>query len=371
MGFTAVAAIGLLAVAFTPESESYEQRFVQEYPPRPVVRDLRKFASIELYDARFLDWQPQALDNSDGGLAWGLSYRMSSLNEMFKVTGDEKYLHRNLLLAEHLVSSTDLATGKGPLPTWSSTKYSGGRRMTHLVHTAMIAFPVLEALSLTGKQKHEELLGAIIAALRTHDFQWRDGPRADEGYFVYPPDQERAGEVLPVNRLNAMAKCLWMEWKLTGNQESKRKALSLARFFKNRLMLSEGGAYLWPYFLTLKVEKAEEFLPEDMSHAALTASLVPLLAEDGKVFDEADLQRFAATLHQGILGERPGIVFADLQGRATGDPKQVDLAARWLEFAPYHRSIYPKLAKYYELYDRDPNPHRQSLVTALLIRYRP
>lgn len=371
----AVVALAVVSARIRPD---YAHRFADEMPARAVARPLNDLATPAAFDGAFLTRPSGRLSNDEGHLAWRTCYRMAALNEMYRVTGDAKYLRLNLLWAEAVMAARDDRSGRkrwnGRVgPVWSSEKYGRYGRTAYLVHTAMIVYPMLELLHLEGvsSPRSQRLLQAALASIAAHDEQWRDGPGQEEGYYVYTREQDEdlAGQPLPVNRGNAMAKCLWLAWKLTGKPVYRERALALARFFKNRLQLTPTGAYTWPYDIPAR-EDGRSRPPEDSSHGALTASLAPLLEADGEVFSRVDLQRFAATVVHGVTGEN-GVISGDVAGSEKADPAWVDLPARWLEFSPYHRAVYPRIASYYARYDADTVPETASLALALLIRYRP
>lgn len=371
--------IGGLALKTGRERLSYAQRFDQEFPPRAQPREISELITPAVYDKHFLEVPPAKLNNDEGDLAWRTSYRMASLNEMYRATKDVKYLQLNTSWSEAVLRARDDATGQAcwdgkVAPVWSSSAFSPKGRTAYLVHTAVITFPILDLLVLKGVKTEQDrrLLEKMTESLEAHDHQWREGPAKGEGHYVYTAEQDPklTGTPLPVNRSNAMAKSLWLAWKLTGRVEYRDRTLALARFFKNRLEITETGGYTWPYDMTADVQ-APARPPEDSSHGALTASLVPLLATDGQVFTPTDLDRFAATVLHGVIATEDGVIGGDVAGTEKANPVWVDLPARWLEFAPYHRAIYPKLSRYYAKYDSNKTHDTASLALALFIRHRP
>ena len=384
--FLAKVVVGLLLISGSAywlmnsnSGSEYEDQFSLVFEERPQWRDMSRFVSVDFYDQKYMSWEPESVDNSNGDVAWSLSYRMSGLNEMYRVTGDLKYLKLGQRFAELVYQNTDEARGletwQGKSgPHWSSSRYGGQGRTVHLVHTAMITYPILERLLLQSEGRElqdSRLLKAVKRSLSSHQPQWREGPQPGEGHFVYGVGQkpENPELPLPINRNCAMAKSLWLLWKLDGDEDSRDQCLAIARYFKNRLEINPEGAYRWRYDSTVSNE-LQSGSYEDTSHAALSASLVPLLARDGEVFDGKDLVRFASTVANSVLGDKEGVIYSDVAGLGDLPPTHVQLPARWLEFAPYRPSIYTGLIKYYERYDRDPNPNRSSLVTALFLRFR-
>jgi hypothetical protein len=370
--------LGAATLSESPPA-SYVQRFQSHFPERAQPRPLALLTDIAAYDQRYLEEPPPVLNNDQGDLAWQTSYRMASLNEMYRQTGQEKYLRLNTAWADRVMQARDDVTGRrrwnGQVgPVWSSVAYGRQGRSAYLVHTAMITYPILDSLVLRGVSTPADraLLAQLLSSLQAHDPQWRDGPGPGEGHYVYTREQDpdREGDPLPINRSSAMAKSLWLAWKLSGREEFRDKALAIGRFLKNRLHKTETGAYTWSYEVPLTAE-TEPRAAEDISHGALTASLAPLLAADGQVFDGGDLERFAATVVNGVAVSGAGVISGDVEGSEKADPDWVELPARWLEFAPYHGAVYPRIAEYYQRYDTDSNPYTASLATALLIRYRP
>ncbi len=371
--------VGGLALKSERVRPSYAQRFDQEFPPRAQPRQLSNLITAEVYDKHFWEAPPAKISNDEGDLAWRISYRMSSLNEMYRATRDAKYLQLNTAWSEAVMRARDDMTGQARWdgqvgPVWSSVAFSPKGRTAYLVHTAVITFPMLDLLCLKGVKNEQDrrLLEQLTESLDAHDYQWRVGPGEGEGHYVYTAEQDSklAGTPLPINRNNAMAKSLWLAWKLTGRIEYCERALALAKFFKNRLEITETGAYTWPYDMALERQTPAR-PPEDSSHGALTASLVPLLATDGQVFTSTDLDRFAATVLHGVIAVEDGVIGGDIAGTEKANPVWVDLPARWLEFSPYHRAIYPKLSRFYAKYDANKTHDTASLALALFIRHRP
>lgn len=374
-----LALVAWSAVDTSRARPDYARRFATEKLARVHPRSLEPLLNSQAYDRRFFEPPSRPLSNDEGDMAWQTCYRMAGLNEMYPATGQQKYLQLNMRWAEAVLAARDdkarRARWNGNVgPVWSSVAFGRYGRTAYLVHTAMITYPILELLHLKGISTAQDrrLLHEMLASLHAHDEQWRDGPHPGEGYYVYSREQDEAlaGEPLPINRMSAIAKSLWMAWKLTGDADYRDRTLALARFFRHRLEISETGAYVWPYDIPV-YEDAKSRPPEDSSHGALTASLVPLLHADGEVFTRIDLTRFAATVVHGVATRPDGLIGGDVAGSQSADPLWVDSPARWLEFAPYHRAIYPRIASYYARYDANTQPDTASLALALLIRYRP
>ena len=374
-----LAAVVWLAVDSLKNRPDYAHRFSTEILGRANPQSIEPYLNSQTYDKHFFYPPAGPLSNDEGDLAWQTGYRMAGLNEMYRATGQEKYLQLNLVWAEAVLATRDDIVGRPRWnkvvgPVWSSVAFGRYGRTAYLVHTAMITYPILELLSLKGvsTEQDERLLREMLASLHAHDEQWRDGPGDREGYYVYSreQDEELAGQPLPINRNNAMARSLWLAWKLTDDPWCKDRSLALARFFKNRLQVSETGAYTWSYDIPVQ-DDGKSRPPEDSSHGALTASLAPLLEAEGEIFTKADLERFAATVVNGVTLGPDGVISGDVAGSEKADPHWVDFPARWLEFSPHHPAIYPRIANYYSRYFVNRVPDTSSLALALFIRYHP
>ncbi|MBI4558532.1 MAG: hypothetical protein HY706_13195 [Candidatus Hydrogenedentes bacterium] len=374
----------------TSEADAeYVKRFQEKFPPVDPAPALAAYATPAKYDELFmgerLSKALEKVSNNQGGIAWGLADRMTSLNEMFRNTEDTKYLQANLECIRAVLAARDdrrgvtLWTGK-IAPAWSSDKYAERGRAVFAVHTGMILYPILDFLSLTkGLPEFKESLGAEFETilhdanetLVYHDRQWRDGPSEQEGHYI-GVDQENVleGKPLPGNRLSAMGRALWMSWKVSGNDTHRDRAVALGRYIRNRLYLGSDGAYYWAYWLTENgvgnAPPPADLRGEDASHASLTITLPALLAAEGQVFTSEDSARLCKTVTNVLARLDNGVLFGDVAGRPTSNPNHAAHPADWLRLSPFRPDVYERLSLFYTRYQSRPNP----LDIALLIRYR-
>lgn len=364
----------------------FEAKF-QKVDPPPAFD---AYATAERYDKQALgtafDKMLEHVSNETGGIAWGLAYHMMSLNEMYRVTKDPKYLAANLRCIEAVLAARDDVTGAKTwngvvAPAWSSGKYAERGRAVFAVHTGIIVYPMLDfALLAKGASDAAEDLKARVPAiveaatqsLAFHDRQWRDGPAESEGHYI-GLDQEDVCEnkPLPGNRLSAMGIALWTSWKVTGNETHRDRALALGHYIKNRLTLAPDGAYYWPYWLP--EQPVTEQLPreavkgEDVSHAALTMALPILLAEDGQVFTKEDMQRVANTVLKGFGRLGNGVLFGNVTGNPdAAGPEYASSPCHWLPLTHYDPAVRDCIVALYLNYKPSPG----ALDLALLLRYK-
>ncbi|HOJ59529.1 MAG TPA: hypothetical protein PK878_04525 [bacterium] len=387
-------ALGLVAAASadgmgTAEQDAeYTRRFLTQFPEVKPLPRLEEYASPARFDALFLreGWVEnlKTINNDNGGIAWGWAYFMMALNEMYRGTGDRRYLDANRQCVQAVLAARDdirgvtLWTGK-TAPAWSSDKYAERGRAVFAVHTGMIVYPILDFLLLARENPvlrnewgdaDQAILRAARESLHYHDRQWRDGPAEGEGHYI-GMDQENAleGKPLPGNRLSSMGRALWLLGKLTGEEVYYHRAIAIGRYIKNRLTLAPDGAYYWPYWLPLdpvtETKSTEDIRGEDISHAALTMALPVLLAHENQIFTREDMARLGKTVTQGFARLNNGVLFGEITGNPGSNPDLVQIPGRWLRLSPFAPEVRERLAAFFLKYKPAPSP----LDMALLIRY--
>ncbi len=380
---------------WSPEQDQdYIKRFHEKFKPVSPAPKLDDYANPARYDALYLGEPLKAdiikMGTDSSSLAWGWSYRMISLNEMYRHTRDPKYLQAHLEIIRAVIERRDDKQGvklwTGKIATaWGSGAYAERGRAIFAVHTGVITHPIFDCLSLIKQEPHllKELrdeLGdefdtmriAAEEAIAWHDRQWREGPAKDEGYYI-GMDQEQGleGKPLPGNRLSAMGRALWASWKLSGNTIHRDRALAIGRYIRNRISLGEDGAWYWSYALPSEpvsgIVKKDAIPGEDISHGALTMALPMILAAEGQVFNASDMARLGKTATQGFGRLGNGVLLAVVNGDPAPGPGNVQLPARWLQLTPFAPETYRIISEHYLNYIPTPGP----LDMALLIIYRP
>ncbi len=372
------------------QDTDYIERFHQEFQknvPRP---ELDSYATVERYDSLYLgdklDASLQNLNNESGGMSWGLSYRMSSLNEMYRATGEQRYLDATLKCVRAALAARDdkrnLSLWTGEIaPIWGSGKYSPKGRAAYAVHTGMIVYPMLDFLLLAKNEQdyakrlgteYDTLLKEALECLAFHDRQWREGPEPGEGYYVGLNQEEVIeGKPLPGNRLSAMGRALWYAYKNTGNTQCRDRALAIGQYIKRRITAAPDGAYYWGYWLATepvdRPQPKEAIGGEDISHGSLTMALPMILAEEGELFTDEDMHRLGLMVVNGFARLNNGVLFGDVTGSPKSNPKLVQLPGRWLRLSPFEPEVYRRLADFHLTYQSAPG----ALDLALLIRHKP
>jgi len=377
---TTVAQAPTPAVSSQEDAQAaYERKFLDRFPAVDPPLPLEEYASAARYDAlylgRDLDDALSTVDNDQGGLAWGLSYRMISLNGMYRATRDVKYLEANLRCIRAVIAATDDKRGK-PLwtgrvvPAWGCDKYAERGRAVFAVHTGIIAAPIFDFLSLVKEQvplreslgpETDAIRDAARLALAVHDRQWRDGPGAEEGHYIGMEQEDvLENKPLPGNRVSAMGWALWLSSKLDGEPVHRARALALGHYIKNRFTPAPDGAYYWPYWLPeLPVTEPapRSSVPgEDTSHAGFTIALPLALGLDGQVFTAEDMTRLANTVLLGFAHRNDGILYGRITGTPELGPDYVALPSRWLPLARFEPAVRSRILDFYLKYQGKPGP---------------
>lgn len=366
---------------------AYRDAFDARYRRVNPAPSLAVYATVQRYDELFLGASVERVlekvSNQGGGIAWGYSYRMLSLNEMARHTNDAKYLATNLRLIRAALAARDDRTGMKlfdgrVVPAWSSDGYRKGEQALFMVHTGMIVYPMLDAVHLARQmpgvpdQVRRELEATIAPALESlacHDGAWRDGPGEGEGhYLMLNEEQSNEGRPQPGNRLSAMGRALYAAYRVTKEQKYLDRTRALARYIERRLQVTGTGAYVWPYWLPLEPVTPGQPVtttPEDTSHGGLTMSFPVMLAADGEVFTAEHMKRFGQSVTQGIGRLGDGVLLVDVGGLPASKPENIGLAATWLQLAPYAPEVRKRIVPFYLQHKRVPRPWE----LACLIRF--
>lgn len=143
------------------EDAEYMRRFHERFPKISSPLSIKEYADPKRYDELYMGERIEdelaQLSNDQGGISWGWSYRMMSLNEMYRATGDVKYLSTNLSIIKKILSVRDDRIGRSlwtgeTAPAWGSDKYAERGRAIFAVHTGMILYPMYECLQLAKEQ---------------------------------------------------------------------------------------------------------------------------------------------------------------------------------------------------------------------------
>jgi len=236
-------------------------------------------------------------------LAWSGSYLMQSYANMYRATGNIKYLDKLYNHIKSVLANRDDKIGqkdyKGDLvPCWGTDRYTRNEAWMHFaVHTGMITYPMLEFVQLvrdSGIKKYssvaDDILQQVEESVKYHDKDWKGS------YYVYPQDFYKKNYILPINQMAALGRSLILLYNLTGKEEYKYKSIALAKFIKIKSVKQNGtgGYVLRDYFLPGNTKPEESII--DISHATLIIHFAYMAYKNGIVFDNEDMHKFAKTI---------------------------------------------------------------------------
>lgn len=288
--------------------------------------------AIDLYDELYAQLPsfsitkfPSSDSKYDGGsYAWGWSHVANSLVNMYRITGEEKYLQIFVKQAEYIFSKTDdklgieSFTGTGlSLPVWSDRgRYTSGEfNYTYPVHTGMITLPILRFIDTVysgdlDKYKGiaDEFLLETGKALEVHnqDNMWVDFSDTEGFYIGHPYGQgvvSEAGQIGILNRISVYLAASGLYDKLNGSNIYTNRIEKSLNYIKYTLLKydQDFDSYYWNYWEELNIEKNWE----DISHASLTVRSIYILHDEAgfTIFNDEDFKKFANNIYK-IIDDR-------------------------------------------------------------------
>ncbi len=235
-------------------------------------------------------------------------------------------------------------------------------------------------------RKAEEYVAEAIKVFRDAEEEWRDGPQAGEGYYVFgsrgsPFWADNVGK--PFNYLCGEGRSLVRLAQLSGDKLWENRAKAIARLFKRHLRPADEGAFVWNYWwgaieqgwtrenspsLNTPVYAAKSTV-EDTSHGHLEIEFACLCAEAGWVFDGADIRRLAATFLRRVVDRTRWTLNDRVDGKA-GFGRHDAMVGGWTPLARWEPEVAEaarKVAQTCRLQDKASGSAMLSL--ARVIRY--
>jgi len=323
----------------------------------------------QMHVAKFMEGLKMA-DSDDTGygnfLAWGMSYRMMTLNLLYEASGETQYLDKQLELIQQIFTKrdTDLAAKYNDqekykdaqrgriMKCWGTGVYSKGEYTCWAVHTGMVVYPMAEFVRIVRAggeatasyaQQVAPYVPMMEEAVKEYDAEWREGPEEGMGYYLFPESTTSlSGQILPLNQMNAPGRALFALYDVTGKDEYREKAGKLAAYTNSKLThVEDGDYYAWAYWA--KVPDAPGS-GEDVSHAAINAHFMYLAWEHGASFDDTDMQRLTRTFTVGLyLGDGQ---FSGQVGRRQANDKYTGQLPRWCALARFDPLVEQYMLQY-------------------------
>jgi hypothetical protein len=175
------------------------------------------------------------------------------------------------------------------------------------VHDGLVLTPTCRAIELVTKDKALDAVygrraGKLLSVIEAQLIpKWEKYGRETKEGGVYVNQEDLT--TLPHNQYLPLGTVQIALYRITGNPAYKERATKIAAFFKSRLRLVNDH-YEWRYWddagawdksvIEKHGQKAVE-RAEDTGHGSLDICFVLACAENGIVFTDADLKRFANT----------------------------------------------------------------------------
>lgn len=289
-------------------------------------------------------------------LAWSESYLMQAYANMYRATGNVKYLDKLHDHTKSVLAQRDDKIGrkdyKGEIvPSWGATKYSRNSEYTHLIIiTSMITYPMLEFIDLIKEeeleyryQNIEEILKQVEESISSFQEEYISDEKG--GYYQFADESPIAygQKMVPTNSAASAGRCFVLLYKITGKTKYLERATELARTFKNSLIIDKNGAYVWGY-RPYPIGRGNKV--EDISHGILEVDFARLCYENGAVFSEKDMETFAKTFHNFVKEDK---IFDNVDG--TGSSNIGVAALNWGQLAKFDKSILAKVIYWCQRYN--------------------
>ncbi len=340
-------------------------------------------AAFDRLDSNFNQGLGHSLSSNDNGdLAWHEGYLLQAYLQLYRKTGEPRYLQNVVRHAEGILAQRDDRAGRTDYrgrseATWISTKYTEGEPYAWAVHTGILCFPmadwaatVLQDSSLHGLrststgafkgQSFKSIADRFILecerSIQAHEDQWVEDPLGWDskdsifGSYRHRPDAafNCAGTLYPLNKNQTMGLALLALYQATGKAAYRDRVVRLANDFHRALRwFPKTNHYEWRFWGNFPHCQSNRM--EDISHAGISIDFAVLCAEAGIVFTETDLQRLANTFLVKVY-KGPSYLANHVHGQSypSQRPNQwIDQGARWLKLAPYAPEMVPIMADYY------------------------
>jgi hypothetical protein len=325
----------------------------------------------------------QGIEYSGANYAWGWSYAANSLIDMYKATGETKYLDYFIPQANYILNHTDKDLGitsfsntSLSLPAWSDRGHYTSRKFnyTYPVHTGMITLPILRFVDVVRSDNlskynkmADHFLTASGQALSVHNQpnMWIDISKT-EGFFRGHPYGasiiSEANKIGVPNRILIYLAACGLYDKLTGKGIYTKQIEKSLRFFKNTLLRYDNDfdAYYWKYW----IEGTSQYPGEDISHAALTVYGLFVLHEEAgfAILKDSDFIRIKNIIYKMVNKDTPPKIRKNIHNldneeklyyNSEENPYYYQIL-RWSFLGIYDEKIFDRLnGVYRELYLRE------------------
>ena len=277
-------------------------------------------------------------------LAWSESYLMQSYAEMYRATGEIRYVQS---LRDHILAILDNRDDKRGIddyrgrvvPAWGTDRFTRAGDWKHFSsHTGMITYPMLEFVKRVRDYQITDMLGAaevvlvdVEESVAYHDAEW---VIQESGLGLYTFSEEYYGienYICPLSQQACIGRSLLLLWNLTREESYYAKVSAIAEAIRSSFC---EGPYGEPICGVFPGGIGDGNPVADISHCTMTIHFMELCVQEGIVFSEADLEAMAQTILR-LLQQEP--VPSRLDG--SGDGSLEIAAAQYSFLARYSPEI--------------------------------
>ncbi|WP_138261940.1 hypothetical protein [[Clostridium] hylemonae] len=262
-----------------------------------------------------------AANDFAGRISWNESVRLNGLIELWSKTQSDEIKQYIVETVDNILSVRNKYLGintlDAPKNLWSTKKYSMDKQTprSDLVDNGQILYPLLKAANcgIVTDEKKEEIIDIAKKA-----FVYFDDVYNNDGHYIWRKGSSfyLDGIELPWNQQNSYALSLIELYKLTKNEVYYNRTKNLMKTFKNEWLVQADGSIMWHYWPsafydgwgnedhksvnTPNREKQEDYIMEDIGHAAINAKFVLEYYNTFKdnLIKDADVEGIKRTINQ-------------------------------------------------------------------------
>ena len=308
------------------------------------------FTDIELYNSNheFKELYDNYLENSNAGwennlqgrFRWDDTYALHSITLMYEKTKDPYFIEIGCRLVKKLFTSTDDDLGfldeirKIQGNSWSSTRYSNGKKYSWNVHTTFILYETLYFLRII---KFKNCIGDIsLTNLILEKIEIIDRELDKEfniinnqAYYNEPYLIQTSFNEIPLNFVAINGLYTLEQYRFTKNPKYLQRLHLIKNFITSSIVYKE-DYLIWPYSKNPKEDLNSSISnPDDISHGSFVVKFIVETSEELNLFSPIIVEKIENLLLNNILeGNNKLNYFLD----NTFDNRKVDfIIPFWLD----------------------------------------
>ena len=236
----------------------FNSEIIRNYTPLQFNIDCFENYSSTIYSyLELIDESPSLAlsdcNNFQGRLSWNISYKAEALLRLYKKTNHQALRYQLSRICSNLLNNQNYSLGLTETINagrygWAAKKYSLDKNtlLNLLVDDAKVLYPLLLMANTKDLIMTDSRDLIKQTAISIYDY-YEDTYLNGHYYFKKGCSFWADGIVLPWNQQNAFGLCCIEMYKLTGDVKYKKRAIQLARAFKEELINVE-DRLVWCYW---------------------------------------------------------------------------------------------------------------------------